>query len=181
VAYVALRENLLWLLDDAQQRLVLTLTPADLDGGRADWALALAQTYWRRGDRRKARAYADTARVAYDPLIQDSSNKGDRAQLVGLQALALAYLGRPQEAVEKGDEAVNAAKLAPAPVWQRSYIQYLLVRIHLLAEQPEQALDQLEPLLKASESKVTPGALRIDPTFDPLRGNPRFERLVRGT
>jgi eukaryotic-like serine/threonine-protein kinase len=180
VAYVALREGLLWLLDDAQQRLVLTLTPADLDGGRADWALALAETHWRRGDRRRARAYADTARVAYDPLIQNSSNKGDRAQLVGLRALALAYLGKPQEAVEKGDEAVNAAKLAPASISQRSYIQFLLVRIHLLAGQPEKALDQLEPLLKTSESRVTPGALRIDPTFDPLRGNPRFERLVNG-
>jgi eukaryotic-like serine/threonine-protein kinase len=181
VAYVALREFLLWLLDDAQQRLVLTLTPADLDGGRADWAFALAETYWRRGDRRKARAYADTARVAYDPLIQNMSNKADRAQLAGVQALALAYLGEAHGAVEKGDEALNAAKLARASILQRSYIQFLLARIHLLAEQPEKALDQLEPLLKTSESRITPGWLRIDPTFDPLRGNPRFERLVNGT
>ena len=180
VAYVALREDLLWLLNDAQQRLVLTLTPADLDGGRADWALALAETYGRRGDRRKARAYADTARVEYGPLIQNMSNKADRAQLAGLQALALAYLGKAQEGVEKGNEALNAAKLAAAPIGQRSYIQFLLARIYLLAEQPEKALDQLDQLLKTPGSRVSLGLLKIDPTFDPLRGNPRFERLVNG-
>jgi eukaryotic-like serine/threonine-protein kinase len=180
VAYVALREDLLWLLDDAQQRLLLTLTPAALDGGRADWALALAETYWRRGDRNKARAYADTAGVEYRPLIRDALNPADRAQLAGLQALALAYLGKAQEGVEKGNEALNAAKLAAAPIGQRSYIQFLLARIYLLAEQPEKALDQLEPLLKTTGSRVSPGWLKIDPTFAPLRGNPRFDRLLEG-
>jgi tetratricopeptide (TPR) repeat protein len=181
VAYVALREYLLWLLDDAQQRRVLTLTPADLDGSRADWALALAETYWRRGDRRSARVYADTASVEYGAELQHVLNKGLRAQTSGLQALALAYLGRTQEAIDKGDEALNAAKLAAAPTWQQSYIQFLLARIHLLAEQPEKALDQLEPLLRTSGSRISPGLLRIDPTFAPLRGNPRFERLVNGS
>ena len=181
MAYVALREDLLWLLDDAQQRLVLSLTPADLDGGRADWAIALAQTYWRLGDRSKARAYADTADVAFEALARDIVSPGDRAQNNALQALALAHAGRKQEAVRRGSEALNAARVAPAPAWQRSYIQSLLVRIHLLAEEPDKALDQLEQLLKIPHAAVSPGWLRIDPTYAPLRGNPRFERLASGT
>jgi hypothetical protein len=43
--------------------------------------------------------------------------------------------------------------------------------------EPEKALDQLEPLLKIPYY-LTSGWLRIDPTFAPLKGNPRFERLV---
>jgi hypothetical protein len=49
------------------------------------------------------------------------------------------------------------------------YQQLQLVRIYILVGEPEKALDQLEPLL------------RIDPTFDPLRKNPRFQKLMNGS
>ena len=61
-----------------------------------------------------------------------------------------------------------------------AYIQLQLVRIYLLVGEPEKALDQLEPLLKIPYY-LSPGWLKIDPTFAPLRGNPRFERLVNGS
>jgi tetratricopeptide (TPR) repeat protein len=140
VAYVALREGLMWLLDDDQQRRLLTLTPADLDGGRGDWALALAETYYRRGDRAKVKAYADTAFDSYAPLLNHALSGG-----------------------------------------QRYYIQILLARIYVMGGQFEKALDLLEDLTKVTRSGVTPGYLAINPDFAPLHGNPRFERLARGS
>jgi hypothetical protein len=99
---------------------------------------------------------------------------------VALMGLALAYLGREDEAVRRGTEAVAAAQVAVGPPWQDSYIQHQLARIYLLVGEPEKSLDQLEPLLKLP-GMISPGWLRIDPNFAPLRGNPRFERLVNET
>ncbi len=39
------------------------------------------------------------------------------------------------------------------------------------------ALDLLEPLLR-KPYYLSPGWLRIDPTFDPIRKHPRFQRLA---
>ena len=60
-----------------------------------------------------------------------------------------------------------------------TYNQHQLVRIYLLLGEPEKALDQLEPLLKMPYY-LSPGCIKIDRTFAPLRGNPRFERLIAG-
>jgi hypothetical protein len=40
-------------------------------------------------------------------------------------------------------------------------------------------MDQLE-LVLGRETYVTRGYLKTDPTFAPLRGNSRFERMVAG-
>ena len=54
-----------------------------------------------------------------------------------------------------------------------------LARIYLFTGEPAKALDQLEPLVE-TPYYLSPGWLRIVPTFAPLKGNPRFEKLVAG-
>jgi hypothetical protein len=56
-------------------------------------------------------------------------------------------------------------------------MQHILARVYLMAGEPEKALDILEPLVKLPYF-LTPAWLRIDPTWAPLKGNPRFERLI---
>jgi hypothetical protein len=49
----------------------------------------------------------------------------------------------------------------------------------VVAGQADKAIDQLEALLR-TPYYLSPGWLRIDPNFEPLRGNARFEKLVAG-
>jgi hypothetical protein len=54
------------------------------------------------------------------------------------------------------------------------------VRIYIEVGEPDKALDQLEPLLRMPYN-LSPGWLRIDPTFDALRKLPRFQKLAEGS
>jgi hypothetical protein len=88
----------------------------------------------------------------------------------------LAYLGKKAAAIREGERGVALTRdPSMSPV-----MQHQLVRIYILVGEPERALDQLEPLLKMPYY-LSPGWLKIDPSFAPLRGNPRFERLVNGS
>lgn len=173
VASVATYGDLYWVLDDTQQQLLLRLPPSAFDNDRATWAIVRAQTYWRRGDQAKARVYADSSRIALEQQLRAAPQNALGHVILGL---ALAYLGRKTEAIREGQRGV-----ALVPMTDRAeylpYVQHQLVRIYLLVGELEKALDQLEPLLQVPHT-LSPGWLRIDPTFDPLRGNPRFQRLT---
>src|SRR6476469_2006898 len=95
-----------------------------------------------------------------------------------LLGVALAYLGRKDAAVREGQRGLELTPVA-ANAQTGPYLQHQLARIYILLGEQEKALDQLEPLLKIPYYLST-GWLRIDPTFAPLKENPRFERLVAG-
>jgi TolB-like protein/Flp pilus assembly protein TadD len=176
-ALVAFMANYLdvWVLDEEQRELLLRLTPSAFDDDRSNWALCLVQAYALKGDAANMRTYAEEARKAFEEQLRAAPNDAQRH--VGL-GLALAYLGRKEEAIREGQRGValdpvsKDADLGP-------YVQHQLVRIYMLVGEQEKALDQLEPLLKIPYW-LSPGWLKIDPNFDPLRKTPRFQKLVAG-
>jgi hypothetical protein len=58
-------------------------------------------------------------------------------------------------------------------------VHFQVARILVQSGEYDRALDLIEPLLTTPASDITPAYLRIDPTFKPLMGNPRFQRLLR--
>jgi tetratricopeptide (TPR) repeat protein len=116
------------------------------------------------------RRYAQEARVAFEDRLRGAPNDPTTHSLLGL---SLAYLGRKDEAIREGVRALERR----GPSVPERYCRHLLVRIYILSGEQEKALDNLEPLLRIPY-ELTPGRLKIDPNFDPLRKNPRFQKLV---
>ena len=165
--------DLVWVLDETQRDLLFRLTPSAFDDDRGNWALSLAQAYALRRDDPNVRKYAEIARAAFEEQLGALPTDAQRHALLGL---SLAYLGRKAEAIR---EAERAAELLPISKNAQTgpYLQHQLVRVYILAGENEKALDKLEPLLKIPYY-LSPGWLKIDPNFDPLRQNPRFKRLI---
>ena len=175
VPYVASANDLVWVLDEQQREILLRLTPSAFDDDRGIWARCLSEAYALKRDAANVRAYAEEARRAFEEQIRATPDNAQRHVFLGL---ALAYLGRKEEAIREGERGVALDPVAKDGV-RGPYYQHELVRIYILVGEPEKALDKLEPLLKIPYY-LSPGWLRIDPNFDPLRGNPRFQKLIGG-
>jgi len=98
--------------------------------------------------------------------------------------VAAAQEARPSQEMDEVVVTGICASIRSALEIKRDAVQgtsdvWLLARIYTLVGEPEKALDNLEQLLKVP-SYLSPGWLRIDPNFDPLRKNPRFQKLVAG-
>lgn len=171
VAYMAGYSEMGWLLTDQQRQLLFRLTPAAFDNDRAWWGQSLAITAWDQGDHARGRGYADSGLAVATTQLE--ANPAD-LQLRVLRGVMLAYLGRKSEAVAEADKVLAAIKPGDTIHY---YEMNQTVRIFLAVGETDRALDGIETLLKAQYT-LTPAWLRVDPLYAPLRGNPRFERLI---
>jgi TolB-like protein/predicted Ser/Thr protein kinase len=165
-----------WLLDAPQRDLLLRLTPAAFDNDRAEWGLDLAHESWLRGNLIQARKHADEARKVFRAQIEASPTAAFPHAALGE---LLALLGHSTDAVHEG---TRALQLAPSETDPEGHGRVLrrLAHIYVWVGDYEKAIDVLTTLLR-TPSYVTSGLLRIDPSFDSLRGRPRFETLVSGS
>ncbi|MFL5515238.1 MAG: protein kinase domain-containing protein [Gemmatimonadales bacterium] len=165
--------DLYWVLDDAQQQLLLRQSPSAFDGDEGTWGIVLAQTAWLRGDRARARALADTARAGFVRTLEGTPTDPQRTVIL---ALALAYAGQKPQALEtarRAEELIGTVR----DDYTVPYLRHVLARIYVLTGERDKAVDQLEKLL-ARPYFATRAWLRIDPSFAPLKGYPRFDKLV---
>jgi len=172
-AYFAGYNELAFLLDDNLRAILSRLTPAAFDNDRAWWGQTLATAYWQQGDTVHARNYADSALA---PSLAQVVAAPQDPQPRGLYGLLLAYLGRAKEAKVEFDHVLQPSA---ANFTQYSYNRLNVAKGEIALGNKDRALDHLEALLKRGHY-VNKHWLLADPTFAPLKGHPRFDKLVQG-
>jgi eukaryotic-like serine/threonine-protein kinase len=174
VAHFSLFQEQMWVLPDDIRPLATKLTPKNFDGDRGHYGLKVGGTWKLLGDLARAHAYADTARMAFAAELKQFP---EAAQLHELHGRALALGGWKREAIEEAELSLRMRETA-LDAGTGPYVRFQVARILIQAGEPERALDLIEPLLRTNGSDLTPAYMRIDPSFAPLKGSPRFERLI---
>ena len=167
--------DLMWVFNEAQRKMFLGLPAEAFGGNRATRALAFAQTYALVPDAGQVRRNSEEAERVFVRQLADSP---EDAQLHVIRGLALAYLGRRDEAIREGEIGMELLPIS-RDAYTAAYNLHQVVRIYILSGKKEKALDRLEELLHIPYY-LSPGWISIDPNFAPLRGHPRFERLLAG-
>jgi predicted negative regulator of RcsB-dependent stress response len=126
------------------------------------------------GDAERARAYADSALTAIEVTLRNFPDDAEQHELHG-RALALA--GRKQEAVQEAELSLRLRQTT-LDATTGPYVKFQVVRILIQSGEIDRALDQLEQIIDTNGFTFSRDYIRLDPTFLPLKGNPRFDRLT---
>jgi tetratricopeptide (TPR) repeat protein len=121
------------------------------------------------------RSHADKARVTLEDLVKEHpEDPRYRSEL----SRAYAYLGRKEDAVREGKQAVNLLPVSKDAIGGPRYIN-TLAEIFIIIGEREQAIEQLEYLMSIPTGvDISLDKLQSDPRYDSLRDHPRFITLV---
>jgi len=156
---------------------ILERSPAEKSRGETSApiskAFLLATVYAQKKDEAKAKASYEEALVRAESAVRDSPDDGPRHALLGL---IYAGLGRREEALAEGKRAVELL-----PESKDAFDGPILVisraRISLMCGDVDNALALLDRSLQ-TPAGVTIHELRLDPVWDALRADPRFQQML---
>jgi serine/threonine-protein kinase len=174
----------------AQLWLEVSLRERDFDGAsRAIAALPIAGCYddfipfpriWcqgvvaqMNGDKAAANAAFTTTRNEAAKLIADQP---DYAEALCVLGMADAALGNKEDAIREGRRAVELVPVSKNAIEGALLIRYLAV-IYAWTGEKDRALERLDEAAKLP-SYLSYGELLLHPRWDPLRGDPRFDKIV---
>ena len=132
-----------------------------------------SSTYVKLNREEQARAAFEQALAELEPELDE---RPDDFRLYAARAIALAGLGRKDEAIRSAKQATviypvtRDALAGMAPVEDLALVYAMVGELDL-------AMEQLEYMLE-NPSIMTPWGLRVDPRWSPLHGHPRYEEIV---
>jgi TolB-like protein/Tfp pilus assembly protein PilF len=127
-------------------------------------------------DEARGRTAFSKARVEQEKIVQAQPDYGPPLCVVGLIDAAL---GRKEAALEEGRRAIELLPVEKDSINGSRMIQYFAITAAWAGEN-DLALQQLELGARAptASQALSYGALKLLPFWDPLRGDPRFEKIV---
>src|SRR4029434_10667034 len=121
------------------------------------------------------------ARSELEPLLKEQP---ENFVLIGYLALTDMGLGDKAAALALAERAIAANPVEKDAIFGSISIE-ILARIGARMGEPDRAISALEKLLLIPACgalgeiiSITPAVLRLDPMFDPLRIEPRFQKLA---
>lgn len=131
------------------------------------------ELYQAQGDEAKARSAFEHARIVSEQLLREAPEDPARH---GQQGLILAALGQKQEAIAEGKRAVE---LLPESedAFDGPQVTATLAQIYAWTGEFDEAFRLLDHLLIVPNGLNIP-MLKLDPAWDALRKDPRFQALI---
>ncbi len=126
-------------------------------------------------DEAKAQAAFTAARAEQEKVVEAQSHYGPALCVLGLID---AGLGRKEEALREGRRAMELLPLEKDTINGAHMIAYFAITAAWVGEKELACEELARALQRESYGVTTYGALKLLPYWDPLRDDPRFEKIV---
>jgi serine/threonine-protein kinase len=127
------------------------------------------------GDAALAETAFTASRAEMEKVVREQP---DYAQALCVMGMSDAALGRKEDAIREGRRAVELLPVTKDMMAGAIMLSHLAI-IYAWTGETDLALEQLATAIRfPSSSFLSYGQLKLHPFWDPLRGDPRFEKLI---
>ena len=156
-----------------------SLTNYPREGVTTDYGVNCPRAYWEgvvarcQSDSAKAHAAFIVARSEVEKILV---KQPDFAAAMSLLGVIDAGLGRKEQALQEGQHACELLPISKDAM-SGMYLAINMAQIYVWAGEKDRAIEQVAAV-EQGPNELTYGLLKLHPYWDPLRGDPRFEKIV---